>query len=71
MISPQFSSLALISGRATINALDTLTVLMSSYLYVLCQGKLQRFIHAFSRYPRLRSSASSILLLYERRLLTY
>jgi len=32
------NSLALISGRATINALDTLTILMSSYLYILCQA---------------------------------
>jgi len=39
LIHCQFSSLALISGRATINALDTLTVLVSSYLYILCQGK--------------------------------
>lgn len=32
------NSLALLSGRATINAIDTLTILMSSYLYVLCQA---------------------------------
>jgi hypothetical protein len=29
--------LALISGRATIQAIDTLTMLMSSYLFILCQ----------------------------------
>jgi len=32
------NSLALISARATINSLDVLTMLMSSYLYVLCQA---------------------------------
>lgn len=32
------SSLALISGRATINSLDVLTILMASYLYILCQA---------------------------------
>jgi phenylalanine ammonia-lyase len=31
------SSLALISGRATINSLDVLTILTATYLYVLCQ----------------------------------
>jgi len=33
-----FSSLAVISGRATINALDVLTILIASYLYILCQA---------------------------------
>ena len=33
-----FSSLALISGRATINSLDVLTILMATYLYILCQA---------------------------------
>lgn len=32
------SSLALISGRATINSLDVLTILMATYLYILCQA---------------------------------
>ncbi|KAF8312121.1 phenylalanine ammonium lyase, partial [Clavulina sp. PMI_390] len=32
------SSLALISARATINALEVLTMLMSTYIYVLCQA---------------------------------
>ncbi|THU85713.1 phenylalanine ammonia-lyase [Dendrothele bispora CBS 962.96] len=32
------NSLALISGRATINSLETLSILISSYLYVLCQA---------------------------------
>ncbi|KAJ7647247.1 L-Aspartase-like protein [Roridomyces roridus] len=32
------NSLALISARATVNALDVLTMLTSSYLYVLCQA---------------------------------
>ncbi|KAF7964537.1 hypothetical protein HWV62_6035, partial [Athelia sp. TMB] len=32
------NSLALISGRATINSLDVLTILMASYLYTLCQA---------------------------------
>ncbi|KAJ7217974.1 L-Aspartase-like protein, partial [Mycena pura] len=32
------NSLALISARATINALDVLTMLVSSYLYTLCQA---------------------------------
>ncbi|KAJ7770141.1 phenylalanine ammonium lyase [Mycena maculata] len=32
------NSLALISARATINSLDVLTMLTSSYLYVLCQA---------------------------------
>ena len=33
-----FSSLALISARATINSLGVLSILISSYLYALCQG---------------------------------
>ena len=81
----QFSSLALISGRATINALDTLTILMSSYLYVLCQGKpiIRSHLSAFpsprplnnpsNRYPRARPlfhQPLSILCFNERRLLT-
>ena len=33
-----FSSLALISARATINSLEVLSMLISSYLYALCQG---------------------------------
>ena len=33
-----FSSLALISARATINSLEVLSILISSYLYALCQG---------------------------------
>lgn len=32
------NSLALISGRATINSLEVLSILASSYLYVLCQA---------------------------------
>jgi len=32
------SSLALISGRQTISALETLSILISSYLYTLCQA---------------------------------
>jgi len=36
----------LISGRATINAIDTLTVLMSSYLYALCQALDLRALQA-------------------------
>ncbi|KAK0226016.1 L-Aspartase-like protein [Armillaria fumosa] len=32
------NSLALISARATVNALEVLTMLMSSYLYLLCQA---------------------------------
>lgn len=32
------SSLALISARATVTALDVLTMLIASYLYILCQG---------------------------------
>lgn len=32
------SSLALISARATINSLGVLSILISSYLYALCQG---------------------------------
>jgi len=34
----EISSLALISARATINALDVLTMLTASYLYLLCQA---------------------------------
>jgi phenylalanine ammonia-lyase len=33
-----FSSLSLISARATINSLEVLSILISSYLYALCQG---------------------------------
>jgi phenylalanine ammonia-lyase len=32
------NSLALISGRATINSLEVLSILMSSYIYVICQA---------------------------------
>ena len=32
------SSLALISGRATINSLDVLTILSATYIYILCQA---------------------------------
>ncbi|KAF8908037.1 L-Aspartase-like protein [Mucidula mucida] len=32
------NSLALISGRATINSLETLSILMASYLYLICQA---------------------------------
>ncbi|KAJ7203315.1 L-Aspartase-like protein, partial [Mycena pura] len=32
------NSLALISGRATIDSLDVLSLLIASYLYVLCQA---------------------------------
>jgi phenylalanine ammonia-lyase len=35
------SSLALISARATINSLEVLTMLVASYIYVLCQGQSQ------------------------------
>jgi hypothetical protein len=34
------SSLALISGRATINSLEVLSMLVASYLYALCQGTI-------------------------------
>lgn len=34
------SSLALISGRATLNSLEVLSMLVASYLYALCQGEL-------------------------------
>jgi phenylalanine ammonia-lyase len=34
------SSLALISGRATIDSLEILSILIASYLYALCQGKI-------------------------------
>jgi phenylalanine ammonia-lyase len=37
-ISNASSSLALISARATITSLDVLSMLMSSYLYILCQA---------------------------------
>ena len=33
-----FSSLALISARYTITAIDTLSTLMASYIYILCQA---------------------------------
>ena len=32
------SSLALISARATVTSLDVLSMLIASYLYLLCQG---------------------------------
>lgn len=35
---PDKSSLALISARATINALEVLSMLIASYLYLLCQA---------------------------------
>ncbi|KAK0454644.1 L-Aspartase-like protein [Armillaria borealis] len=40
------NSLALISGRATINSLEVLSILMSSYIYVICQGT-----HSTRLYP--------------------
>jgi phenylalanine ammonia-lyase len=44
------SSLALISARATINALDVLSMLTASYLYLLCQAFDIRALQAdFSR----------------------
>lgn len=46
----EFSSLALISGRATINALDVLSMMTASYLYLLCQAFDIRALQAdFSR----------------------
>ncbi|KAJ7691159.1 phenylalanine ammonium lyase [Mycena rosella] len=42
------NSLALISARATINSLDVLTMLVASYLYVLCQAvDLRALQHEF------------------------
>ncbi|KZP27572.1 phenylalanine ammonia-lyase [Athelia psychrophila] len=38
MHNQSVNSLALISGRATINSLDVLTILMATYLYTLCQA---------------------------------
>lgn len=38
MHNQSVNSLALISGRATINSLDVLTMLVASYLYMLCQA---------------------------------
>jgi phenylalanine ammonia-lyase len=46
MHNQAINSLALISGRATINAIDTLTILMSSYLYALCQALDLRALQA-------------------------
>lgn len=40
------NSLALISGRATISALEILTMLISSYLYVICQALDLRALQA-------------------------
>ncbi len=37
-VNPSSSSLALISARQTVAALDTLSILISSYLYALCQA---------------------------------
>ena len=42
-----FSSLALISARATINSLEVLSILISSYLYALCQGLTLNFLILF------------------------
>lgn len=33
------SSLALISARATITSIEVLSMLVATYLYLLCQGK--------------------------------
>jgi len=38
MHNQSVNSLALISGRATINSLDVLTILMATYIYILCQA---------------------------------
>ncbi|KAG8846048.1 hypothetical protein FRB96_002089 [Tulasnella sp. 330] len=38
MHNQSVNSLALISARATINSLDVLTLLVSSYLYIVCQA---------------------------------
>ena len=61
-----FSSLALISARATINSLEVLSILISSYLYTLCQGLtlyLSYFIlsqfHCFSFRPSISSARIS------------
>ena len=62
-----FSSLALISARATINSLGVLSILISSYLYALCQGLtplLPYFIlsykfHCFSFGPSISSARIS------------
>lgn len=35
-----YSSLALISARQTINSLEILSLIISSYLYLLCQGNV-------------------------------
>lgn len=39
------NSMALVSGRQTINSLDVLSILISSYLYVLCQALDLRAMH--------------------------
>ena len=39
------SSLALVSARATINSLEVLSMLISSYLYALCQGSIFSFTY--------------------------
>ncbi|KAF8967957.1 L-Aspartase-like protein [Flammula alnicola] len=42
------NSLALISARATVNSLETLSILMSSYLYAICQAlDLRALQHEF------------------------
>ncbi|KAJ7287445.1 L-Aspartase-like protein [Mycena rebaudengoi] len=57
------NSLALISARATLNSLDVLTMIISSYLYVLCQALDLRalqdeFITGFHEIIRQEISAS-------------
>ena len=51
LIHLKFSSLALISGRATINSLDTLAILVSNYLYILCQGEPHDSLVPFASAP--------------------
>ena len=41
------SSLALISARATVTSLDVLSMLIASYLYLLCQGMVLLALFAF------------------------
>lgn len=48
VINQVFSSLALISARATVTSLDVLTMLISSYLYLLCQGVCRSIVPKFS-----------------------
>ena len=36
------SSLALISARATITSIEVLSMLVATYLYLLCQGKFPK-----------------------------